>query len=476
MIALRMALLSRRVALVLVSAGVVLRLATLGHQSLWLDEAYSVWLATAHTPGEIWSAGIDPLHPPGYYLLLHAVLAIAGVSEVSARVLSALSSIAAIGLVYWLGRVCWPGTAVGRVAAALLALAPLDVWYAQEARMYSLVAALGCLAAIGLFTKSRGATLLLLAGVAGGLTVDHTMWLIVVLLLGAWAAAWSRDGFPRVPLLRVAGVMGAAWVLCRPRVAEAAAVYEALDGVAVFRNARQVLHLPSLTVVPFPVALLACTAAIAGGAWLYGRVSRSPSGRRWIQGLTIAGFVGGTLFAAVPRFYGVKQILVSVWPLVTLVAAWAAVDAGRRSAAAVEPLKPFSRTVWATMAVSLCGLVVMGFTPRADWRGAAAYVAADAGPRAVAVMDPAWNHMAYRHYRPVDLFVTGPVDNLDMLLAAGAGVREVCLIAERFGGAPPTSPSEAWLDRHLPLTRTAPFSRLEVRCYAIRGRDKTPGY
>jgi 4-amino-4-deoxy-L-arabinose transferase-like glycosyltransferase len=461
---------SRRLAFLLVGAGVALRLATLGHQSLWLDETYSVWLATSHAPAIIWSAGIDPLHPPGYYLLLHWVLAAAGVNEVTARLLSASSSVAGICLVYWLGRVFWPGTTAGRVAAVLLALAPIDVWYAQEARMYSLVAALGCVAALGLFTRLRGAALLLLVGVAGGVTVDHTMWLILALLLGVWTVAWSRAGFRPWPALRVAGVLAAAWVLCRPRLAEAVAVYEALDGVAVFRNAREVLRLPSLTVVAFPWALLTLTLVVAGGSWLCWRAADHPSRRRWMQGLTIAGFLGGTVFASVPRFYGVKQILVSAWPLVTLVAAWAVVDAHRQPEATTEPVRQVPRVVWPVVAVSICALVVMGFTPRADWRGASAFLAET--PESVAVIDPAWNRIAYRHYRPADLFVTGPVDNVDTLLAAGTGIREACLIAERFRGVPPTSPSEAWLDGNLPLTRSVRFSRLEVRCYGIRGRDK----
>lgn len=51
---------------------------------------------------------------------------------------SALCSILGVALVWQVGRKLG-GEKVGVAAAALLAVAPLDVWYAQEGRMYAAV-------------------------------------------------------------------------------------------------------------------------------------------------------------------------------------------------------------------------------------------------------------------------------------------------------------------------------------------------
>ena len=88
----------------------------------------------------------DP-HPPGYYMLLHAALRV-GASDASARLPSAIVSIVSIGLLFALTcrlvnrQAAW-------LAGALLALSPLDIWYAQEARMYVFVGAAALLAALG---------------------------------------------------------------------------------------------------------------------------------------------------------------------------------------------------------------------------------------------------------------------------------------------------------------------------------------
>jgi uncharacterized membrane protein len=78
------------------------------------------------------------VHPPGYYLLLRGVLARFGNGEFALRFSSVLAGTLTVPLIYQLGRVMG-GRRWGLAAALLLALNPFALWYAQEARMYSLL-------------------------------------------------------------------------------------------------------------------------------------------------------------------------------------------------------------------------------------------------------------------------------------------------------------------------------------------------
>jgi hypothetical protein len=118
-----------------------LRLFRLGAASLWYDEAVSVFLArqdlatlTAHTAGDI--------HPPFYYYLLHFWLQAAGSSELAASFLSLFFGLLLVAMAYTLGRRLF-SSAVGLLAALLVALSPFNLWYSQEVRMYTLGAFLG---------------------------------------------------------------------------------------------------------------------------------------------------------------------------------------------------------------------------------------------------------------------------------------------------------------------------------------------
>ena len=118
-----------------------LRLYRLGAESLWYDETVSVYLAgkslpalVAHTAGDI--------HPPGYYLLLHAWIRLAGSSDFAVAFPSLLFGVLLVALAYWLGAWAY-GPSAGLLAAFLVAVSPYNIWYSQEVRMYTLGAVLG---------------------------------------------------------------------------------------------------------------------------------------------------------------------------------------------------------------------------------------------------------------------------------------------------------------------------------------------
>ena len=127
---------SRLLLLSLALASILLRLSHL-NVSLWNDEIFSthVWLGFRRQT-LAWMA--YDTHPPTYHLLMLLWVSVFGDSALSIRALPLLCSAASV---FWMGRVAayLVGPRGGVLAAALLALSGASVFYAQEARSYSLV-------------------------------------------------------------------------------------------------------------------------------------------------------------------------------------------------------------------------------------------------------------------------------------------------------------------------------------------------
>jgi mannosyltransferase len=145
--------------LAVIALGTFLRLYRIGATGLWLDEAFSVWMGRQPVGQMLgWLTRIDQ-HPPLYYLLLHLWMCL-GDGEAVVRALSALCSTLTIPVIYLLGRRL-AGHGVGLLAALILAVSPFHVYFAQEARMYALLAlnaSLALYALARLLTDSRSAT------------------------------------------------------------------------------------------------------------------------------------------------------------------------------------------------------------------------------------------------------------------------------------------------------------------------------
>ena len=131
------------VGLTAVGVAAVLRFYRLGAESLWLDEAFT-WSHVTQTY-QFWELVFvlptEDVHPPLYYLVVDVWVTLAGTSEAALRLPSAVFGVATVGLIYLLGARLfdrWTGAA----AAALLSVSSFHVYFSQEARMYSLLAAL----------------------------------------------------------------------------------------------------------------------------------------------------------------------------------------------------------------------------------------------------------------------------------------------------------------------------------------------
>ena len=126
-------------ALVLITAlAAALRLVDLDQESLWLDEAGRVAIATAPLGDIPHRVAVIELSPPLYHFLLHSWIAAFGGSDFSVRLLSALLGVLAVPLSYLVGRALY-GRRVGLISAGLAAVSPFYIYYAQETAPYALL-------------------------------------------------------------------------------------------------------------------------------------------------------------------------------------------------------------------------------------------------------------------------------------------------------------------------------------------------
>lgn len=141
---------------------------------LWLDEAQAVHIAGLPLR-ELTSALRQDGAPPLYYVLLHGWIAVFGSGELAVRSLSGVFSVAALPLMYRLGR-RYAGMEGGWIALLLLATSPFAVAYATTARMYSLMLLLvvvGALLFVRLLDRPGPRDTLLLGLCAAALMLTH---------------------------------------------------------------------------------------------------------------------------------------------------------------------------------------------------------------------------------------------------------------------------------------------------------------
>ena len=170
--------------LLVCTLAVGLRLVGITFDSLWLDECYQSRIAAyGITLPNFLQANlqpfcfdfsfpcslsqllsnyrvVDPLCPPLYAIILNRWLCLAGNSDLALRGLSIIFSAGTLSLTFWFVYRFF-GLRSAVLVGLVQALSPFDIYYAQEARMYSLTeftAALSCLSlilAVASSTKTR---------------------------------------------------------------------------------------------------------------------------------------------------------------------------------------------------------------------------------------------------------------------------------------------------------------------------------
>lgn len=154
-------------------AGISLRFHALGAMSIWTDEALTLYFSSM-PPIDILNlpTSIGEFNPPLFYLMEHIILQF-GNTEFLLRLIPALAGVAAIPVVYLVGKELFDDE-VGLVAALMFAFSGIHLMYSQEARAYTLAVLVTLVAlyfAIKAFKSEQGNKYFLLFGITSGIAL-----------------------------------------------------------------------------------------------------------------------------------------------------------------------------------------------------------------------------------------------------------------------------------------------------------------
>ncbi len=215
----------------LVLLAAVLRLHGAGDDAFWKNELFSIaW--SAQPLGFLLGEGLfTETNPPLYFVILKAWTALFGTTllgggEFTARAPSVLISIACIPLIAKLGHELLSRKA-GLIAAGVLAVTPVQVYFAHEARAYALLPLFALVALLGaarllrprLLGQSRPTAVpwLLYAGGCIGLVHSHATGVFAVASLGMiMLLAFAAGPTPVRDIRRLVAANFAIAVLCLP--------------------------------------------------------------------------------------------------------------------------------------------------------------------------------------------------------------------------------------------------------------------
>lgn len=130
--------------LLIILVGSLLRVPSLGHESLWNDELASWLRSNSPDVGTMLELIRGNVQSPGYEMLLFVVQKYLGDSEFALRFPSAVAGVLAIPMIYLLAAKLYTNRE-GLIAAALMAVGWCPIYYSQEARCYSFLLLLSIL-------------------------------------------------------------------------------------------------------------------------------------------------------------------------------------------------------------------------------------------------------------------------------------------------------------------------------------------
>jgi mannosyltransferase len=382
--------------LAIMAAGAILRFLYLTRKSFWLDEGVSVMLARLDFPNLLLILWRREANMALYYGLLRVWLHF-GAGDFFVRSLSALFSVAAIPIIYLLGKRLF-GSPTGMLAAALFSVHAWQVRYAQEARSYSLyvlLSSLSCLfflAAIEKPSRRRWG-----AYIACSLLAIYSHFFAVLVVIGQWASFYflRRDqvvsagfrrslriiGFFFLPLavfIVSRGTGPLSWIN-RPGLGDLHRFLLDLAG-----NGGDALLL---------LYAVCCTIAVAAGGWSTRNLSFDSWRYLFLLSWLLVPVVITLAFSLIRPVFLPRYMLTCVTPLVLL------------AGAGLARLRP--RWVAGILVIAMLALSVRGTWAyyradfdlgREDWRGATQYVLQDAREGDGILFHSAQARMPFEYY------------------------------------------------------------------------------
>lgn len=185
--------------------GAFLRIDGLSKESIWFDESRTVYVATSGSLFQVLKTNIEesPMHAPLYYTIMHFWIVLFGDSEFSVRFPSVIFGVLAILVIFKVGSLIFDKE-TGLLAALILAVSKFNIFYSQEARMYSLLSFLTLLS-FYFFIKSlkRASTGVSIGYILSSILLmyTHVFGLFVIIAQNMYIATfylYSRESFKEI--------------------------------------------------------------------------------------------------------------------------------------------------------------------------------------------------------------------------------------------------------------------------------------
>lgn len=177
----------------IIALALSLRLVNLGIEPYWGDEVLSLDIVK-HYQGDL--AGMIhylkeiEIHPPLYYIMLKFWSGLFGYGELAIKSLSVVFGLGVVWLSFYAGRIFYPGTKFGLLAALLAAILPMQIEFSQEARPYVIFCFFGLLSIISLWqfleTKSKKQLAIFILSSIVGLYLHYSFLFILFAALTWW--------------------------------------------------------------------------------------------------------------------------------------------------------------------------------------------------------------------------------------------------------------------------------------------------
>ncbi|HEX7279817.1 MAG TPA: glycosyltransferase family 39 protein [Solirubrobacterales bacterium] len=452
----------------LTALGAVLRFATLEVQAYHHDEIVTASRLLRTT---FWHAmdavGFSESAPPLYYALAWLWIQVTGTGEVGLRSLSALAGVLTIPVAYFVGREL-RGCRTGVLAAALVAVNPMLLWYSQEARAYAL---LGLFCALSLLFCVRA--------LQGGGRRDFTWW-------GVFSAlALATHYFAVFPLVaevlllarrRGRAIFSGLWILGLAALLLAPLAYHQMSfGHAEWIGKFSLGHRLGETAITFVVgetgdiigraeapgpALLPLALVFAAFVLLAVRGSREERRAGAIPLAVGATAIGVPLLLALgpggKDFVLARNLLPALVPLLLVVAVALTVERARRLGSGIAALLlaySLGFCIWASASPEL---------HRPDWEAVAERLGEPDGPRATVT----WviGEAPLRYYLSTGAIQVKPSEGYEWL------VREVNFVS--IGSAPP--PPQRLIGPRFRQVGYEQVGELFIRRYRVPGPELAP--
>jgi 4-amino-4-deoxy-L-arabinose transferase-like glycosyltransferase len=445
-----------------------LRFATLGVQAYHHDEIVT---ASRVLRGSFFHAmdavGFSESAPPLYYALAWVWTQLTGTGEFGLRSLSAVAGVATVPVAYLVG-IELRGRRAGLMAAALVAVNPMLLWYSQEARAYALLVLLCAVSLLYCVRALRGGSRrdFVLWGISSGFALtSHYFAVFVVAVEAIWLL--RRHGRESAPGLGIVALFGLAlaplaihqmsyghaeWIgnfTLGHRLWETAATFVSGETSDIIARPQR----PILALLPLALGLAALALVVFRGEREERRAAAIP------LSLSSAAIGIPLLLAALSPsndFVLARNVLPALLPMLVAIAIGVTLPSARRLGTAIGAI---------LLAYSLGFCVWAGFSPdlqRPGWDTVAAEIGEPEAPRATVT----WvlGEASLRYYLSTGAIQVAAVDGYEWL------VHEIDLVSD--GEVPP--PPAGLLGPGFRETSRQDTGRLYIRHFELPGPGLAP--